>query len=249
LASAGRLDTDLQTFIEERLNEEREYVDDYGQSAGEEERVKIKTEIQERSGRIVRIEVREEEGRLRIRVREPDEVEERKEGRDDKREDESRPEDGEREEAAGRSDNQDEKSGDDKNESVERDPSAAQKKEESSQSGSGTKSSAKSGTTTSGSASQSTTSSQGTSSSPSQEDNESSHEADEDQESNTETYISESSARSKALAAVPGMVKDSDLKEVDNKKVWEVRVQRSSDNEEVKVLVDAKTGSIVKIDD
>lgn len=73
-----------------------------------------------------------------------------------------------------------------------------------------------------------------------------SEEGDEGQVPET---ISEALARSKALAVVDGIVKEAKQSTKDGKPVWEVRIERVSDERVVKVLINALTGSVIDIDD
>lgn len=61
--------------------------------------------------------------------------------------------------------------------------------------------------------------------------------------------ISESTARTKALAAVAGTVEEAKLTTKDGKPVWEVKINRTADGETVKAIVNAVSGNIIKIDD
>ncbi len=243
LASSGQLNDDVQTFLEEQLNEEREYANAYGQSVGEVERLQVEAEIQERSGSTLRIEVRDDGGRLRIRVRA--EQEEREDEGEKQREGETRHEDGwiEESELSNGSRKEGGKADEDRQDEAadglvkEIKGSVLEKKS----SESTKQTSEKSQSITTSSTGKQSGSSGGGSDDDTSDDNSTTVQ--------TSSLISESAARSKALAAVPGTVKDSDLKEMDNEMVWEVKVLRSSDSEEVKVFIDAKTGSITKIDD
>ncbi len=243
LASSGQLNSETQAFLEEKLNQERDRADAYSQSGGDENCDEIEAEIKLRIEGVQHVEVREDAGRLRIRVRE--EHEEKESEEEKRRENEVRHEDGWIEETE-LHEEQHESDGDDddtiresrslKNETKE---SASIKKTTETKTGS---TSSKSPVMTSGS-----TKSQASSA----EDNEA-EDADEETAASSDDedeLISESAARSKALAAVPGTVKESELKDEDDDPVWEVKIQRSSDNEEVKVVVDAQSGSIKEIED
>ncbi len=241
LASTGRLDDQAQEFLEEKLNEERERADAYSQSAGDEHCDEIETEIKTRIESVQYVEVREDAGRLRIRVREEHEEHESEEEK--RRENEVRHEDGwieeeELHEGQHREDVGD-RERDDEFSEVSTSKRVIEKKD------SEKKSSEKK--SESGSSSEGQSSSSASGSTKSSDDHE--DDANDVNEDENDDLISESAARSKALAAVSGTVKESELKNEDDDPEWEVKIKRSSDGEEVKVIVDARSGTIEKIED
>lgn len=239
LVADGRLNKENQALLEDQLNEERQQADNCGQSENEGWCGEIETAIQQRLATAENVEVREDAGRLRIRVREEHEE---KEGREEKqRENEVRHEDGWIEEAELHEDRQEDDGKDgEENQAVQSLKSDAEEKRS-------IKKATKSKTeesidSTSNRAVADETPETKTSANDDEED-----EA-EDGSAEEETLVSESAARSKALAAVPGTVKGSEFKD-DDDPVWEVEIQRSSDGKEVMVTVDARSGGIDEIEE
>lgn len=242
LASNGKLDENTQALLEEKLNQERDRADAFSQSSGDENCEEIEAEIKARIESVRHVEVREDAGRLRIRVREEHEEEETEEEK--RRENEVRYDDGWIEENELHED-QHESDDDDTDVQASRQSNSVIEKKSSAEKISESKKessvSAKSSTPTSEQPKSESSGKDG----EDDEDSDGSDTAEDDQEE----LISESAARSKALAAVPGTVKESELKDEDDDPVWEVKIRRSSDSEEVKVIVDARSGSIKKIED
>ncbi len=240
LASNGQLDVETQAFLEEQLNEERDRADAYSQSGGDENCDEIEAEIKTRIENVRHVEVREDAGRLRIRVREEHEEEESEDEK--RRENEILHGDGWIEETE-LHDAEHERDEDDHM----REPQSL--KIETEKKGSDKKvTEAKSEFLSPKSP---VANSESTKSQVSTKDSDSKTVAEKEDSTadNEDEFISESTAQSKALAAVPGTVKESELKDEDDDAVWEVKIRRSSDDEEVKVIVDARSGGIKEIED
>lgn len=245
LAASGQLDENTQAFLEERLNQERDRADAYSQSSGDENGDEIEAEIKTRIESVSHVEVREDAGRLRIRVREEHEEEESEEER--RRENEVRYEDGWIEESELHEDQHESDEDTEDDQASKRSTSVTEKKysaEKATEPKKESSISTKSSTSTQ-EQSKSKSSAQYSNGNNDDEDSSDGDTVDSDQDE----LISESTARSKALAAVSGTVKESELKDEDDDPVWEVKVRRSSDSEEVKVIVDARSGSVKKIEE
>jgi uncharacterized membrane protein YkoI len=242
LASSGQLNSETQAFLEEKLNQERNRADAYSQSGGDENCDEIEAEIKLRIEGAQYIEVRDDAGRLRIRVREEHEEEESEQVK--RRENEVRHEDGWIEETELHEEQHE--SDDDEDSAMQASRSL---KTETKESGSINKSAETKTGSTSPKSTVTTSGSNKDQVSAQADDGDEDEQGEDSAANEEEELISESTARSKALAAVPGAVKESELKDEDEDLVWEVKIRRSSDNEEVKVVVDAQSGNIKGIED
>lgn len=240
LAADGRLTSETHVFLEDRLNEEWQRADSYGQPENDEWCEELEAEIEKRLESAQHVEVRKDAGRLRIWVRDEHEEEESEEEK--RRENEVRHEGGWIEETELHEGQHEIENEDDEQESQSLKSNVESKDSVKKSSESKTESvNMKTAVTTSASTKAETATDDS--------DEEEAEADEEDSAADDDELISESTARSRALAAVPGTVTESELQDEDDDPVWEVKIRRSSDNEEVKVIVDARSGSIEEIED
>lgn len=243
LAADGRLTNETHVFLEDRLNEEWQRADSYGEPENDEWCKELEAEIEKRLESAQHVEVRKDAGRLRIWVRDEDEEEESEEEK--RRENEVRHEGGWIEETElHEGQHEIENENDDERESQSLKSSVESKDSVKKSSESKTESISTKTAVTTSAPTKTETATNDTDS-----DEEEGEADEEDSTADDDELISESTARSKALAAVPGTVTESELQDEDDDPVWEVKIRQSSDNEEVKVIVDARSGSIEEIED
>jgi uncharacterized membrane protein YkoI len=246
LAAADRLDRETQTLLETALNEHVNAAREFGVAEHE-----IETEIEERLTHEGRIRVRIKDGRIRIDVRSDHDDDER--GNDneqhEREEDDS---DGRRSESEERLEGN--ASSEAEGVNVRERERTTDEDGKKSEKGIGERKSIAPATSSKRSSPGSSSTSERsavTGGSEKSSDDEKDNKEDEEgeEEESYSSTISESEARSRALAAVPGDVKDSEKKTQGGSVFWEVEIERASDGEEVKVKIDGSSGAVVGIDD